>query len=36
VSFLLDLPSGPAIVLLGVALLLVVKLTRNFIQASKT
>lgn len=36
VSFLLDLPSGPAIVLLGVALLLVVKLTQNFIQASKT
>ena len=36
VSFLIDLPSGPAIVLLGVVLLLVVKSIRKFSQSSKT
>ena len=36
VSFLIDLPSGPAIVLLGVLLLLVVKSIRKFSQSSKT
>lgn len=36
VSFLLDLPSGPAIVLLGVVLLLIVKFLRVFSPASKT
>lgn len=35
VSFLLDLPSGPAIVLLGVAMLMVVKLSARFNWASK-
>ena len=36
VSFLIDLPSGPAIVLLGVVLLLVVKSIRKFSQSSNT
>ena len=34
-SFLLDLPSGPAIVLLGGALLVMVKLSKKITQASK-
>jgi zinc transport system permease protein len=34
-SFLLDLPSGPAIVLLGAALLVMVKLSKKITQASK-
>lgn len=34
-SFLLDLPSGPAIVLLGVVLLAVVKFSRRFSLSSK-
>lgn len=36
ISFLIDLPSGPAIVLLGVALLLVVKSIQKFSQSSRT
>jgi zinc transport system permease protein len=34
-SFLLDLPSGPAIVLLGASLLMVVKFSVRFSRASK-
>ena len=34
-SFLLDLPSGPAVVMLGVVLLAVVKLSRRFSFSSK-
>ena len=36
VSFLLDLPSGPAIVLLGAGILMIVKLSARFTQASRT
>ena len=35
ISFLLDLPSGPAIVLLGAGILMIVKLSARFSQASR-